>query len=134
MPQAEIDRWVTDGLIEHHGWVADMPALLGRTHLVCLPSYYGEGIPKSLIDAAAAGLPIVTTDMPGCREIVNDEDNGLLVPPRNTESLAAALRRLIENPSLRRQMGLRGRIRAEQEFGQEKIIQLTMSVYESIVP
>src|SRR5712691_3676569 len=77
VPSDQIARWVKEGVVAHLGWVKDMPRLLGDSHVVCLPSFYGEGIPKSLIEAAAAGLPIVTTDMPGCREVVHHEDNGL---------------------------------------------------------
>lgn len=127
--QDQIARWVAEGIVEYFGWVKDMPALLAESHVVCLPSYYGEGIPKSLIEAAAAGRPIVTTDMPGCREIVHHDDNGLLVPPQNPELLAGALLQLIRDPALRRQMGARGRIRAEQEFGLETVIKQTLAIY-----
>ena len=104
--------------------------VLAASHLVCLPSYYGEGIPKSLIEAAAAGRPIVTTDMPGCREVVSDGRNGYLVPPRDAEALANALERLSTNAELRRRMGSEGRRRAEESFGLEAVIQQTLSLYE----
>jgi len=130
VPQAEIDRWVAEGLVEHCGWVEDMPALLAGCHIVCLPSFYGEGIPKSLIEAAAAGRPIVTTDMPGCREIVHDGDNGILVPPRDATAVATALVRLIEDPALRARMGARGRARAERDFGLDAIVQQTLALYQ----
>jgi glycosyltransferase involved in cell wall biosynthesis len=106
-----------------------MPRMLAESHIVCLPSFYGEGVPKSLIEAAAAGRPIVTTDMPGCREIVHHEDNGLLVPPRDAEALAGALTRLLTNSDERRRMSIRGRIRAEQEFGLNAVIQKTLALY-----
>jgi glycosyltransferase involved in cell wall biosynthesis len=129
VPADRIAEWVREGAVEHLGWVEDMPKLLGESHIVCLPSFYGEGIPKSLIEAAAAGRPIVTTDTPGCREIVHHEDNGLLVPPRNARAVAEALVRLIENPGLRQRMGVRGRIRAEQEFGLDRVIDQTLAIY-----
>ncbi len=119
---------VREGIVEHLGWVADMPALLALSHIVCLPSYR-EGLPKSLIEAAAAGKPIVTTDVPGCRAVVQHEDNGLLVPRADARALADALERLILDPALRDQMGARGRIRAEQEFAQEVVIQETLALY-----
>lgn len=132
IPSADILRWVAQGWVEHLGWVPDMPQLLAQCHLVCLPSYR-EGLPKSLIEAAAAGKPIVTTDVPGCREVVRDGDNGLLVPPGNSCALADALARLIENPRLRQDMGARGRLLAEQEFGLEAVIRQTLEIYHEVV-
>ncbi|HEY3044908.1 MAG TPA: glycosyltransferase family 4 protein [Vicinamibacterales bacterium] len=129
IPPDRVSQWIQEGIVECVGWVSDMPALMAACHVVCLPSYR-EGLPKSLIEAAAAGKPIVTTDVPGCREAVRDGDNGLLVPPRNAQALADALARLIENPELRRQMGARGRIRAEQEFGMDKVIGQMLALYE----
>lgn len=124
----QLAAWIRDGDIEYLGRVDDMPALLADCHIVCLPSYR-EGLPKSLTEAAAAGKAIVTTDVPGCRAVVHDGDNGLLVPPRDAEALAAALRRLIDDPVLRQQMGARGRARAEQEFGQASVIEQTLALY-----
>jgi glycosyltransferase involved in cell wall biosynthesis len=129
VPPEEIAKWVEEGLVEHAGWVADMPSLLARTHIVCLPSYYREGIPKSLIEAAAAGRPIVAADVPGCREIVREGENGLLVPARSIEALADALTHLIENPELRKRMGVCGRSRAEREFGLEMVITQILQLY-----
>ena len=124
----QIADWINECVVEHLGWVDDMPKLLAKCHIVCLPSYR-EGLPKSLIEAAAASRPIVTTDVPGCCEVVRDGDNGLLVPPRDADALAEALARLITDPELRQQMGARGRARAEQEFGLETVIQKTLALY-----
>jgi glycosyltransferase involved in cell wall biosynthesis len=129
VPREQIAAWVTEGIITHLGWAKDMPAVLAGCHIVCLPSYYGEGIPKSLIEAAACGRPIVTTDMPGCREIVHHGDNGLLVPPRDAAALAGALEQLLGDAAMRERMGARGRQRAEQEFGLERVIQQTLALY-----
>jgi glycosyltransferase involved in cell wall biosynthesis len=133
VPRDQIAKWVNEGVVEHRGWVKDVPKLLGESHIVCLPSFYGEGIPKSLIEAAAAGKPIVTCDTPGCREIVHGGDNGLLVPPRDPEALAEALALLIGDGALRQRMGARGRARAEQEFGLETVIQQTLALYDEVV-
>lgn len=130
----QIAKWIGEGIIEYRAWVKDMPTLLAESHVVCLPSFYGEGIPKSLIEAAAAGRPIVTSDMPGCREVVHHGDNGLLVPPRDVEALAKALAQLIRNPELRQRMGARGRARAEQEFGLEAVIHQTLALYGELAP
>lgn len=125
--------WRDSGVIEWNGWVDDISRIYENAHVVCLPSKYGEGVPRSLIEAAACGRPIVTTDSPGCREIVRDGDNGFLVPVGDSESLAAAIQRLIESPDLRRKMGSRSRTIAESEFSQEKVIKETMEVYRELL-
>jgi glycosyltransferase involved in cell wall biosynthesis len=134
VPRERIDEWVAEGVVESAGWVQDMPRLFAQSSVVCLPSYYGEGIPKALIEAAASGRAIVTTDTPGCREAVHGGDNGLLVPPRDAAALADALARLLEDPLLRRQMGARGRKRAEQEFGADYVNGQTLALYAEAQP
>jgi glycosyltransferase involved in cell wall biosynthesis len=101
-----------------------------QAHLVCLPSYR-EGLPKALIEAAACGLPIVTCDVPGCREVVRDGDNGLLVPARTVEPLAQALGRLIDDADLRARMGMRSRERAVTEFSIERVVADTLALYRA---
>ena len=108
----------------------EIAELLKSVHIVCLPSYR-EGLPMSLIEATAAGRPIVTTDVTGCREVVTDQVNGLLVPPRDGAALAAALLKLINDPEMRKVMGARNREKAEKEFANEIIIDQTLKVYES---
>jgi len=127
----EVRRWTSEGIIEHPGFIEDIPALLASCHIVCLPSYR-EGLPKSLSEAAAAGRAIVTTDVPGCREVVRHGYNGLLVPARSATELAAALERLILDPVLRDEMGRRGRLLAEQQFGQQTIIRQTLALYDEL--
>lgn len=129
VPEAEIRAWEGEGLLEWWGHRGDMPAVLGSAHVVCLPSYYGEGVPKALIEAAACGRPIVTTDMPGCREIVHDGDNGLLVPARDPARLADALATLVADAGLRRRLGARGRERAVAEFAEARVIADTLAIY-----
>jgi glycosyltransferase involved in cell wall biosynthesis len=131
VPARDIAAWVREGIVEHAGWVRDMPKVLAESSIVCMPSFYGEGIPKSLIEAAAAARPIVTTDAPGCREIVHHDDNGLLVPPRNASALADAIARLLVDPALRARMGARGRTRAEEEFGIDLVIRQTLALYDT---
>lgn len=125
---AQLAAWSDEGAVEWWGRRDDMPATFAGSHIVCLPSYR-EGIPKVLLEAAASGRPIVTTDAPGCREVVRHEDNGLLVPPRDVEALAGALRSLIADPGLRGRMGGRGRQIAETEFGVAAVAQQTLAVY-----
>ncbi len=128
----QVEEWAASGEVEWWGHCADMPLVFSRSHVVCLPSYYGEGVPKSLIEAAASGKPIVTTDWPGCREIVRDGDNGFLVPPRSVAALVEAIGRLLSEPELRQRMGSRGRYIAEAEFSLESVVQDTLSVYREL--
>jgi hypothetical protein len=110
-----------------------MPTVRAQSHIVCLPSYYGEGVPKILLEAASIGRPIVTTDMPGCREAVTEGDNGLLVPARDAGALAAALKMLLNDPTRRKDMGQRGRERAEQEFSEEHVVSQTLDIYRLLL-
>jgi glycosyltransferase involved in cell wall biosynthesis len=128
----EIAQLARDAPLEWLGPVQDMPALYQRAHIVCLPSYR-EGLPKSLMEACAAGKPIVTTDVPGCRAVVAHDVNGLLVPARNTTALADALQLLVEDATLRARLGAAGRVRAEREFGIEPIVGQTLRLYESVI-
>lgn len=120
--------WQKKGIIEYWGQMDNMPEVYSRANIVCLPSYR-EGLPKTLIEAAACGRSIITTDVPGCREVVHTNGNGILVAPRDVEALVNALVLLIHNPKLRRQMGAKGRILVEQEFSLEKIIKQTLELY-----
>lgn len=129
IPEATLREWHGRNSIEYWGQREDMPTVLRQAHIACLPSYYGEGLPKSLLEAAACGLPIVTTDAPGCREVVNHGDNGLLVPQRDAAALADALRRLIADAGLRAQMGARSHERALAEFSQTQVIAQTLQLY-----
>lgn len=103
------------------------------SRIACMPSYYGEGIPKALIEAASCGLPIVTCDVPGCREIVRHGDNGLLVPPRDPDALAAALRTLLVDYDLCVRMGQRGRERVIAEFSLDRVVQMHMDIYRELL-
>ena len=124
----QLQAWVDEGVVEWWGWHDDMSAMFPQAHIVCLPSYR-EGMPLSLAEAAACGRPVVTTDVPGCREIVRDGVNGFLVPVRDPVALAEALRKLIEDPALRAEMGRRGRERVETEFSVQRIVDETLQVY-----
>lgn len=127
----QIEDWVHDGAVEHMGWTNDMPDVFAQAHIVCLPSYR-EGLPKALIEAAAAGRPIVTTDVPGCREVVDDGVQGFCVPPRDVHALAGALATLVADPALRVRMGQEARSRAEREFGLDGVIAQTLALYEEV--
>lgn len=132
IPQEQLDAWNRDGDVDWWGYRDDVPEVLAGANIVCLPSYR-EGLPKSLIEAAACARPIVATDVPGCREIARDRENAILVPPRDPEALAAALRRLIEDPDLRRRLGARGREIAVAEFSLDRVIADTLDVYRDLM-
>ena len=131
VPPARLESWNRDGAVEWLGQRDDMADLLASSHIACLPSYR-EGLPKSLIEATAAGRPIVATDVPGCRAVVRDGDNGLLVPARDAEALAEALARLVGDAAQRQRMGARGREIAIETFDLDKIIAATLSLYEDV--
>lgn len=133
IPLEQLQAWHDSGNVAWLGRQEDMPSLLAQANIVCLPSYR-EGLPKALLEAASSGRAIVATDVPGCREAVHHNENGLLVPARNAVALAAALRLLIENPPLRRRFGLRGREMAEHEFSVEKITAETLALYRELLP
>jgi len=129
VPLQQLQAWQEEGVVEWLGRREDIAELYAASHIACLPSFYGEGVPKSLLEAAACGLPIVTTDTPGCRDVVLDGQNGLLVPARDPHALADAIEKLAQAPELRARMGQLGRARAEQHFSSEKIIGQTLQVY-----
>jgi glycosyltransferase involved in cell wall biosynthesis len=132
IPAEQLQVWKENGAVEWWGLRKDMPAVLAKSHIVCLPSYR-EGIPRILIEAAACGRPIVTTDAPGCRELVRPGENGLIVPVQDTHALAAALRTLIENPEMRRAMGGYNRALAVQEFDLELVISQYKTIYQDLL-
>jgi len=132
VPREQLVAWNQSGVVTWLGHQTDMPALFASCHIVALPTYYGEGLPQSLLEAAASGRPIVTTDTPGCNDVVHHEDNGLLVPPRDPAALAAALQRLCRDPALRRRLGARGRTRAMTEFSMATVHGQMLEMYDSL--
>lgn len=129
---ATLREWEAEGLIEWVGYVDDVPGLLAKSHIACLPSYR-EGLPVALVEAAAAGRPIVSTDVPGCREVIDHGETGLLVPPRDSVALAAALGSLIKDPAMRRRMGERGRQKATKLFSSEVVIAEVFALWDKLL-
>jgi len=129
----QLDEWNASGVVRYLGFQDDIPQLFMNSHIVCLPTYYGEGVPKVLIEAAACGRPIVTTNQPGCRDIVKDGVNGTLVPPRDVDALVDALRTLINDPGLRSRYGQAGRRLAESEFDLRLVLDQTLDVYAAVL-
>lgn len=133
VPATVIAQWRDSGIVRVIGHVEDVATLLGSVDVVVLPTIYGEGVPRILVEAAAAGLPIVASDTPGCREIVRSAVNGILVPPDSAEALAAAIAELASDAELRRRMGLAGRQIAVAEFDERLVIGRTLDVYRDLV-
>lgn len=129
----QLKSWHEEGVVEWWGRQENMPEVFSQADIACLPSKYGEGVPKFLIEAAACGKPIITTDSPGCREIVRHEVNGILVSAGDILLLATAIERLLLDSDLRIQMGQLGRELAIKEFRQELVISQTLEVYDRIL-
>ncbi|HYR27990.1 MAG TPA: glycosyltransferase family 4 protein [Thermoanaerobaculia bacterium] len=121
------------GAVEYLGWRASMLDLYAETDIVCLPSWGGEGVPKALIEASSCELPVVTTDVPGCRDLVRHGESGFVVPPRTVEPLADALQALIEDAELRRRMGKRGREIVVERFSLQTVLDATLAVYDELL-
>lgn len=120
IPEEKVHAWVTEGVVEWPGQVSDVRSWIAEASVFVLPSYR-EGLPRSTQEAMAMGRPIITTDMPGCRETVVEGVNGFMVPVRNPEALAQAMLYFIEQPSLIPQMGAESRRMAEEKFDVHKI-------------
>ena len=132
IPEIRLKEWVQAGVVEWWGHREDMPAVYAAAMLVVLPSYR-EGLPKVLLEAAACGKAIVATDVPGCREIVRDRLNGLLVPPRDSTALAAAIEELLSDQALREVMGRRSRTRVLAEWSSPRITEQVLGLYRDMV-
>ncbi len=134
VPEATLRKWHGQDGIEWWGRRDDMPSVFHAAHIVCLPSYYREGLPKVLLEAAACGRPLITTDAPGCREVVQDGDNGILICPRDAQSLAQAIEILARDERLRQSMGKRGREIILKDFSSQQVVRETLAVYRELVP
>lgn len=132
IPFEKLTQWQKEGNVEWWGWQDDVATVISMCHIVCLPSYR-EGLPKILIEAASCGRPIVTTDVPGCREVVKDGINGYLVPPKNADKLKEALLKLIESEEKRSEMGKASRNFAEQQFSNQIINNGIYSIYQRAI-
>ncbi len=131
IPPDQLTAWAKSGVVEWWGHQQDMVSVYARCSVVCLPSYR-EGLPKVLLEGAASARAIVATDVPGCREVVRDGENGRVVPARNPDELAAALRQLLENSNDRKRMARRSREIAEQEFGIDRVGGAILGIYREL--
>ena len=134
-----IDRLTPDEMEqvkEKVNWIGvrdDIPVVLAASDIFVLPTYYREGIPRVLLEAASMELPLVATDMPGCREVVQDGDNGFLVPPKDNESLVAAISKMVDDPGLRRRFGKQSRQRVVKHFDLTLIAEQTKNTYRRLL-
>ena len=128
----QLQAWQNEGVIEWWGFKPDVENILAQATISCLPSYR-EGLPKSLLESLAMGLPCIATDVPGCREAVIDGVNGILVPPRESVPLAKAIDHLIQNPTLREQYGKVSRQMAVEQFSREIVNDMTLALYDQVL-
>ncbi len=128
--KSEIDKWHNDGVIEYLGFTNDVRGFILNSDCVVLPSYYGEGIPKSLLEAASMGKPLITTDHTGCREVVEDGVNGYICQPKNVEDLSKKMIKMLNLKEIElKKMGLKSREKVVKDFD-EKIV---LDAYRSLV-
>jgi glycosyltransferase involved in cell wall biosynthesis len=130
--QAELDQWQTAGLVTWLGEVADVRPIIAQADVVVLPSYR-EGTPRALLEAAAMGKPLITTDTVGCREVVEEGVNGLLVPVKDATALAQAMVRLLNDSAMRERMGQAGREKMEREFDEQIVLDKILKTYEGLL-
>lgn len=128
-----LENWNTEGIVEWWGWQPDMPEIYNRSHIVTLPTMYGEGVPTTLLEAASCGRPLVATDIPGCRQVIIEGHNGFLVPTNNPRALAEALKRLASDPALRGRMGEASRQLVIQKFTHAHVNANTLRVYQQVL-
>ncbi|MEO0970925.1 MAG: glycosyltransferase, partial [Cyanobacteria bacterium J06639_18] len=111
----------------------DIPALLNLTDIFVLPSYYREGVPRVLLEAGIMECPLITTNMPGCKEVVRDGWNGLLVPPRDRNALATAILQLLKSGEKRALMGSRSSLHVRENFSLSKVADAYASIYSRVL-
>ncbi len=124
----QLTSWVDQGFVEYWGYCNDVPEVIAKSNLIVLPSYR-EGLPKCLIEAAACGRAVITTDVPGCRDAIEPGKTGLLVPPKTDRALAEAIARLVDDKLLRHNFARRSRFFAEEEFDIKDVIKVHLSLY-----
>ena len=129
----ELAQWTEEGVVELWGYRTDMPQVMAASHIVVLPSYYGEGLPKVLIEAAACGRVVVTTDHPGCRDAIDSGVTGVLVPMRDAVALADAIQELLSDPVRCLVMGQAGRELAESVFDVREVVAAHLQIYQELM-
>lgn len=132
IPKSNIDRWVEEGIINYLGYTDNIMEKYANVDCVVLPSYYREGVPRSLLEAASMAIPIITTSAVGCRDVVDDGINGFLCQPKNVNDLTAKIERMILlTHDQRREMGLKGREKMIKFFDEKIVINKYLNVIKS---
>jgi glycosyltransferase involved in cell wall biosynthesis len=129
VPESDLRAWQAEGVIEYLGEVADVRGIMRQADVVVLPSYYREGMPRALLEGAAMEKAAIATDNVGCRDVVRNGVTGLLVPVRDVDALAAAMRNLVDDPEKRRQMGRAGRELILKEFDKPIVLKKLLEIY-----
>ncbi len=129
----QIEEWESNRIIKFIGHNDDIKSLIIKSKIVVLPSYYGEGLPKILIEAAACGVPVITTDHPGCRDAIIPNVTGLLVPIKNSEALSKAILKLLNDDKLCEKMGRAGRELALKKYDINKVVKSHMEIYQQLI-
>jgi len=125
----DLERWQSEGIVEWLGEVEDVRPIVAKADVVVLPSFYREGVPRSLLEAAAMEKAVITTDAVGCREAVEHGRTGLLVPIKDATALANAMKKMLENPDMRSRMGREGRRRVKEQFDEKIVLEKILEVY-----
>ena len=125
----QLEQWNKEGVVQYLGMTDDIKSYLAKADVIVLPSYYREGLPLSLLEGAAMGMPIVTTDSTGCRDVVEDGKNGFLVPVKDVAALAAAMKKFIKQPNLISQMGSESRKIACHKFDSRVAVREILKFY-----
>jgi glycosyltransferase involved in cell wall biosynthesis len=133
VPENVLRAWQNEGVVEWWGHSTDMPKTLAKATLIALPSFYREGLPLALAEAAAAGRPVITTDMPGCRDAIVAGETGWLVPPHDVPALVRTLRRALADKAELRRRGAAGVILAQEDFDKKKIVAHHLAAYDRLV-
>jgi len=131
--QDELTGWNEEGIVELWGHRKDMPQVMAAATIVVLPSYYGEGLPKVLIEAAACGRAVITTNHPGCRDAVESGVTGILVPVRDPLALANAIHELLNDPARCAIMGQSGRELAVSAFDVKHVVSAHLKIYQELI-
>ena len=131
LKKEQIEDYCDGSYIQWLGFKENIKEILHLCHIMIFPSFYMEGLPKSVIDAEAIGLPVITTDWVGCRDTVIDGYNGFIIPPKNSKILAEKIKILINDSELRKSMGKNSRIYAEEYFSIENVIEQHLNIYSS---
>lgn len=129
----QLELWGKSDMIKIFGKRSDVPGLFSKSNLVVFPSFYGEGIPKVLLEAAACGRAVITTDHPGCREAISPNKTGKLIPTKDPQALASEILYMIDNPEVRKDMGRLGRERAEKMFDIDSVVKQHLGIYNEIL-